>query len=634
MRIKTAAGAAAAVLIALDLARPYVGTSLRPWQWLVALLLVALLAGVWRASGRDFAPILPAFALALLLVPTFVDHSRVLAAGDGMHYYSYLRSLLFDADLDLRNDYVLLGWHDPEAPNVLPVGAPLLWAPAVLGLHLLRSLARLFGAAAPTGVEPIYQAMVCFATLAYGSAALFLLWSLLRRWVSPWIAFWATVLCWVGSPVRFYLAVLPSLAHGVEFFGAVLTLAAFLRLRDAMTPRHAAFTGAACGLTFLARSQDGLLLLLPAAEIAWQAAAARSFRRGLRCAAALAGGFLLAALPQMAVWQVMFGAPVLIPHQKLHGADFLHTSDPQLLGALLSPRGGLFVTFPAMLAAVFGLLWLVRRERRYVVMLLPVLLAMWYLNASVFDWYQVRRFTGLVPFLAPALALLLVPVSRAGGVALAALAVFVWRYDVAVDARRSQPGDPVPIRAALREMGDGLARDAYRWTEPVSPRLAVWLTGRYAGAALLQGQSSRIELSIPDLALLRLPRPARHWSAVELEDGVACRWVTDREARLFLPLAWEGAIMAVLRARSIETDGVQTMEVVWNDSPLGPAEMTPEWRDYSVRVPADVVRAGTNVVVIRFARAPVFHRVRGSGPREMRAAAVAWIDLQRHTESR
>src|SRR6185436_14066115 len=169
-----------------------------------------------------------------------------------------------------------------------------------------------------------------------------------------------------------------------------------------------------CGLTFLARSQDGLLLRLPAAEIAYRTVVSREWGRGFRLAAALGAGFLMAALPQLIVWQWMFGTPLLIPHQKLHGADFLHTAHPELAGVLFSPRGGLFASYPALLVAVIGLLVLARRERRYVLTLLPVLALAWYVNASVFDWYQVRRFTGIVPFLAPALALVLAPLARAG----------------------------------------------------------------------------------------------------------------------------------------------------------------------------------------------------------------------------
>jgi hypothetical protein len=626
-----ALGLAAAVVVGLDLARPYVGPGLRPWQWSAALLLIALTAGRWRRSGRPWGPAQPALALALLLVPTFVDHSRGLSAGDGMHYYSYLRSVLFDGDLRLENDYVLLGWHDPKAPNVLPIGAPLVWSPLVTVVHVLRSTGRLFGWGPPSGVEPVYQAAVCLATLLCGAAALFVLLAVLQRFVSPWVAFWTVVIAWVGSPLRFYLSVLPSLAHGVEFFGATLALRALFRLREQLDAPRAAWAGAACGLTFLARSQDGLLLALPAAEIAYQAITTRDWPRVWRAAGGLLAGFLVAALPQMIVWQLMFGAPVLIPHQKLHGADFLHTADPQLAGTLFSPRGGLFASHPAMLLAVAGLALLFRRERRYVTTLMPVLLAAWYVNATVFDWYQVRRFTGLVPFLAPGLAMMLVPISRAGAVVMALLAFLVLRYDLAVDARRSQPGDPAPVRALVADVGDGLARDVYRGLEPIAPRAAVLVLDSYADTALLRDTSSRLDLS-RDLAVLRLPRAARHLSDVEVEDGVAGRWVRDREARLFLPLAWRGGTLVTVRARPLETEAPQTIELVWNDTALGAQEMMRSWSDYRFQVPAPIVKVGTNVVVVRFARAPVFHRVRGYGPREIRAAALAWIELHRHEE--
>jgi len=362
-RLSLAAVVVAAVAIILDLARPYAGPSLRPWQWGIGVL--GLLVGyAWlRSRGLRFREAVPFVALAALLLPTWVEHSRGIAS-DGVHYYTYLRSLMLDGDLDLANDYILLG-SDYGSPNVLPVGAPILWSPLLLLVHGARQLARVFGADPATGVEPLYQAAVCLATLAYGSAGLLLLFDTLKRWVSPAAAFWVSVVCWVGSPLRFYLAVLPSMAHGVEFFAAVLVLRAYLALRQRPGPGRAAWAGAACGLAFLTRSQDAILLAVPAVEIGLRALSGRlAMRASLASLGALLGGFLAAAVPQLIVWQAMFGVPVLVPHKVLHGEGFMHFTEPQLIGTLLSPRGGLFVTHPALLLALLGLAWLVVRPLR------------------------------------------------------------------------------------------------------------------------------------------------------------------------------------------------------------------------------------------------------------------------------
>ena len=612
--------------MALDLLRAYTGPSLAPAQWAAG---AAAVVALWSVLGeRDLRPRerLPWVALAAMLVPTYVGHARQLDLGDSIHYYTYLRSLLFDHDLDLANDYTLLGWY-PQT-DVLPVGAPLLWSPLVVLVHLGRHAARLFGLGPPTGAEPIYQAAVCQATLLYGTTGLFLLMHTLRRWVGPAAAFWATVLAWVGSPVRFYLSVLPGLAHGVEFFAAVLVLRAYLSLRERPDLARALRAGAACGLVFLTRSQDGLLLGLPGIELAWRWLSGPGRKRYALATLALVAAFTLVALPQIAVWQAMFGTPLLVPHERLHGAGFLHREHPELFGTLISPRGGLFTSYPAMLLAVAGLLALAFRDPRYVLASLPVILAGWYVNAIVFDWYQVRRFTGAVPLLAPGLAVALVPVARAGVIVCALLAFLVLRYDMAVDALRSTPGDPAPVRAVISQAADGLAAGTYDVLNRVSPRAATRLLGAYTGQPLLEGEVTTVDLG-GEPALLRLPVPARHVSAPGVEDGVASRWVNDREARLFLPMAWDGAVIVTLRARALETAEPQFMDVSWNDVPVGRAEMRPEWADYRFHVPASAVAPGTNVLVLRFDRGPVYHRVRGEGPREVRPAALSTLTLHR-----
>ena len=338
-------------------------------------------------------------------------------------------------------------------------------------MHLGREVARLFGLPAPNGTEPIYAAAVALATFVYGVAGLYVLMAALRRFVSPAAAFWTTVLCWVGSPLRFYLSVMPVMAHGPEFFAAALTLWTYLRLRETAGPapavRAAAWCGVACGLAFLARSQDGLLLILPGLELVRRLRPSADRRAALRAAASLGAAFVVTALPQFLAWQVMFGRPLLVPHERLHGSSFMSLAHPRLLDALVDARGGLFVTHPLMLAAAVGLVLLLRRDPRYVAGVVPIVLAMWYVNASVFDWYHVRRYTGIVPLLAPGLAVVIAPLARSA-LPIAVIALLAWRYDLAVDGcGRSRSGGAV--RSALARVADDLAAGTYRFLEPHAP---------------------------------------------------------------------------------------------------------------------------------------------------------------------
>jgi hypothetical protein len=52
--------------------------------------------------------------------------------------------------------------------------------------------------------------------------------------------------------------------------------------------------------------------------------------------------------------------------------------------------------------------------------------------------------------------------------------------------------------------------------------------------------------------------------------------------------------------------------------------------DYRFEIPGELVRRGTNVLVLRFERAPIYRRMRGEGPREVRPAALGTLRLWRH----
>jgi hypothetical protein len=105
--------------------------------------------------------------------------------------------------------------------------------------------------------------------------------------------------------------------------------------------------------------------------------------------------------------------------------------------------------------------------------------------------------------------------------------------------------------------------------------------------------------------------------------------VTDRNARLALPIDAPGGVVLRLRARALETPDSQSMEVLWNGVSVGRTPMVPAWSEYRFDVPPEAMRRGTNVLELQFERAPIYHRVRGQGPREVRPAALARLTLNR-----
>ncbi len=612
-------------LVAADLARPSRAGGVPADQ---ILLVILALAALWtlglrerRAGGERWA-LLTLFVLFGLL---YLEHPRSLSA-DGIHYFTYARSLIADRDLDLANDYALLG-GEFGAANVLPIGAPLVWVLVLAPLYLLLSGLGLVLGFTVNGAEPLFIAAACLTSIVLGCAGLLLLYRELRGHAGPLASLVAVLLIWFGTPLRFYLRVLPSFAHAIEFFAAVLVLLASRRLMETGDSKWALKAGLACGLVFLVRSQDGLLLLAPVVFIleAWWRH--RRFGRLVREGVLILVGFVALAWIQSAVWWLAFGTPFIVPHRVLHGEAFANPSAPKMLEMLFSDRGGLFSTHPVTLLAVLGLPFALRKSRPWALAALVVLLLQWRLNASIFDWYQVRRFTGTLPLIALGLLAMTPAIARAGFMGAALVVLLFHQYDEAIDALRPFPGSPVPIRAALHEAADSLADPLYSGLEKVSPRLAVGVLEGYTGAALLTDGGSDLDLARSDW-WLRLPRRARHFSEVETEDGSLCRFVDGREARFWVPLRGRGNLRISFEIRAMETETPQRFDLEVNGRSLGQQQIIPAWQTVDFLVPAGLRREGTNEIVLKFEQAPHFFQLRHYGARAYRAAAIRRVVLR------
>jgi len=240
-------------------------------------------------GGQGRGWLVLAFLLTLPLVTP-----RIRGA-DEIETFAYLRSAVFDRDLDFEDEYRWFHARDPEGLrgfkatfldrrepatgrpiNFAPLGSALLWSPFYLLAHAGVAAARALGSAvAADGFSLPYAAAACYASAVYGFLGLLLVHDGLIRYggFAPGAATAAVATLWLGTPVLYYMTLAPAFSHAAALF--MVALVVWLWLRARARPEAAlwewAAVGAAAGVAGLVREQDLLFVAVPAADLAWRA---------------------------------------------------------------------------------------------------------------------------------------------------------------------------------------------------------------------------------------------------------------------------------------------------------------------------------------------------------------------------
>lgn len=390
-------------------------------------------------------------ALFLLTLPLLTPRIR---GADEIECFSYLRSAVFDHDLDFEDEYRWFHARDPDGLrgfkatfldrrepatgrpiNFAPLGAALLWSPFYLLAHAAVIVARALGAGvAADGFSWPYAAAAGFASALYGFMGLLLVHDALVRFgrFADGAAALAVAALWLGTPVLYYMTVAPAFSHATSVFAVALVLWLWLRARardDASLVEWAA-VGTAAGLAGLVREQDLLFLAVPAADLAWRVLRGTGGGRSLGRLAILVAAAAVAFVPQLLAYRAVngsFGPSHLVARKMSYGS-------PHLLQVLFDPGHGLFAWSPLLLVATAGLFFAATRRAPVPIVLLAggLLLQIW-INGAVESWTQAgafgsRRFVSSTAVFAWGLAAVVgaaQPRFGRGAVA-AGLAVFVW----------------------------------------------------------------------------------------------------------------------------------------------------------------------------------------------------------------
>jgi hypothetical protein len=360
-----------------------------------------------RAPGRVIAAVTLLFACAYaasLVVLAKPDGRIVL--GDALHHYVQLRSAVFDRDLKFTNEYLRMygagAGQDSETEwivktnatghirNFMPVGPAVLWSPIFLLVTGGVWLSDAIGLAAYPldGYGRVFQASAGFSgVLAAGLGAWFA-YLAAASLVSRRAAIWATLAVWLASSALYYSVISPTYSHAASMLAVSAFWLAFVRTRDRQDVARYALLGALAGAAALMRWQDAILIGVPV----WEALRARpggiagTMIRWVVTVAAAA----IAFAPQSIVWQRLYGHPLTIPQ----GVSFMKWGSPALWQVLFSDNHGLFSWTPVLVLAAAGAVLLIRADRRIGVPAAAFLIASWYVNASVADWWGGEAFGG------------------------------------------------------------------------------------------------------------------------------------------------------------------------------------------------------------------------------------------------
>ena len=391
----------------------------------------------------------------LVLVALYLQPQRV--ASDGVFYFAPLRSMVVDGDLDFENEYRVLGAQSSylqrtptgRLPNSHSIGPAILWLPFYLPVHALAWL----GLYRPTGFGYPYFTAIATGTAVFGFLGILFVFRLVRAYFEPGIALVVTLGTWLATFHVWYMVFEPSMSHAP----AMASVAAFLLFthRGVRGWRSFALAGALGGLVVLVRWQN--VLFLPVAL--WTSYP--EFRRHRLHEIALAVlAFLVVFVPQTIYWKLLYGSFLLVPQ----GRGFIDWTAPELSAVLFSSRHGLLAWAPVLWLALAGWPGLVRRTGALGWGLTLSILATWYLNASVDDWwsgasYGLRRFDGALPGFALGLAVTLswiVPRVQKRPLLVVAVGLFpllIWNTMLmgVYFTRTIPPDGPASFRSAARD---------------------------------------------------------------------------------------------------------------------------------------------------------------------------------------
>jgi hypothetical protein len=588
-------------------------------------LSVALLGLALAGRPRGMALVLPAalaaaFSLAAAAGPEF--------RGDSASYFAYVRSAVFDHDLDFADEWE--HWGYPAAPptatghrqNVQSAGPAVAWAPFYLLAHAYVKLGLAAAPYPPDGYSAPYRRAAALATvIAVGLGAALLHRAAASRFGAG-VALLAVGAALAASPIAYYAFVVPTMAHGLAFAAAAAVVWAWHRAESRPSLASWTLLGAAVGLVALMRWQ-GIVCGLLAVPLLITQLRRRTARASWAAAAAAAG--IIVFSPQLLAWKILYGRFVTLPQ----GRGFLDWSSPHVWDTLVSADHGLFTWTPVLLLGLVGLGLMLRDSPVFATGALLVFVATAWVNGAVRDWaasdaFGARRYDVVVPLLAVGIGALLTRLAPllarhplwAPAALLGALAV--WNVGFVAAFRTGAYPEAAPLERVARDQARGLRRAAQGLLGAVAGPAGRALAYKALQAEYFYTDFNRGGAIAPADPAAQERYLLNGWSTRgRLPGRPDFRWALFPEACVRIPLEAPFDLRITIGAFAPPAAQPQTMSVTVNGVAVGAGALGPEGDRVPVFIEARHLVPGENTLCLRFSNALP------GGP-ETRAAAGVW----------
>ena len=575
------------------------------------LTLCGYLAEAWRAGTWR------RWAVAVVLATGYGAGAWAepyLLRADAPTYYSYLRSLAFDHDIDFANEWDHWGYSEKPITrtghrvNEGSIGPSLFWAPFFAVAHGYVVVGRALGLVNYTadGFSIPYLRSTLPGTFTVAVIGALLLVQALACRVRRAVALLAVGGAVLTSPVMFYLFVQPGMAHGIAFGLAAATLAAWLRVEESPSLSSWVVLGAATGLLTLVRFQAVAYAILPISL-----GLVQLWHRRIHFSWILGGvvASLAAVLPQILVWWIIYGSPFGLGPGMLE-ESWLSLRSPRFLSVLFSADRGFFSWTPGMFVGVVGLAIGFRRWKLLAgAGLLTFLLTAW-LNGSLFpsfgwngsDAFGARRFDIIVPLAALGYATLLEGAIAAPLVApvVVLTALFLWNTGFVTLWRNHAFPNEAAVDDLLARQARLARRKAESWlgflAGPSSRSLVYdYFVGRYFFWSKT-ARDGRINMAVPERTFL-----TGDWSVPRNAAGFPrYREVLGGQACMRFALLDPSDLRFRVEARAHPRRGLVIAAVTLNGHVLVRWPLGKEWEKHRTDLPQRLLIPGENLLCLEF----------------------------------